>query len=131
MMRYYNNLVYSPNGANFRCFQQFPLTYSSCVFLLEIWKSFDILFSFATLQIEDLPVATYGAASVNIPGRGWYLFGGNNEPNAQVLTGVGQQWAAGPPVNTINIFFRCAVQVTTVLFRFFCVKGTLLPSLFL
>ena len=63
------------------------------------------------LQLKDLPLATSNAASLVIPDRGWFLFGGNNHPNSWSLAEVGQDWIEGPPVYRANMVNRCAVQV--------------------
>jgi hypothetical protein len=51
------------------------------------------------------------AASIQIPGKGWYLFGGNSLSTSQRLVNVSSNWVAGPAVQTIWINGQCAIQV--------------------
>jgi hypothetical protein len=55
--------------------------------------------------------ATYYAASIRVPGKGWFLFGGNGLPTSQKLETVNSNWEAGPAVLTPGIYAQCAVQV--------------------
>jgi hypothetical protein len=54
---------------------------------------------------------TVDAASILIPSKGWFLFGGNGLPTSQKLVNVNSTWEAGPAVQTSNIWGQCAVQV--------------------
>ena len=54
---------------------------------------------------------TYQAASIQIPGKGWYLFGGNYLETSQKLVNISSNWEAGPTVQTPGIQGQCAVQV--------------------
>ena len=54
---------------------------------------------------------TYFAASIKIPGKGWYLFGGNGLSISQKLVNISSHWEAGPEVQTPGIYGQCAVQV--------------------
>ncbi len=60
--------------------------------------------------------ATYQAASIRVPGKGWFLFGGNSLPFSQKLETVNSNWEAGPAVQTPGILGQrqCAVQVIIV-----------------
>jgi hypothetical protein len=51
------------------------------------------------------------AASIQIPGKGWYLFGGNQLSTSQKLVNISSYWEAGPAVQTPGIYGQCAVQV--------------------
>ncbi len=51
------------------------------------------------------------AASIQIPGKGWFLFGGNDQRSSQKLVNVNSSWEAGPAVQTPGIKGQCAVQV--------------------
>ncbi len=55
--------------------------------------------------------ATYLAASIRVPGKGWFLFGGNELPTSQKLETVNSNWEAGPAVLLPDIYGQCAVQV--------------------
>jgi hypothetical protein len=56
---------------------------------------------------------THAAAGIQVPGKGWFLFGGNELKTSQKLTNISSFWVweAGPAVKTINIWGQCAVQV--------------------
>ncbi len=54
---------------------------------------------------------TSGAANIQIPGKGWFLFGGNDLETSQKLGTVNSNWEAGPAVQTTGIFGQCGVQV--------------------
>ena len=54
---------------------------------------------------------TQQAASIRIPGKGWYIFGGNRLSTSQKLANISSNWEAGPPVETSAIYGQCAVQV--------------------
>ncbi len=62
-------------------------------------------------KINDLMTATYNAATINIPSKGWYLFGGNELSTSQKLVNINSTWEAGPAVQTTFIYGQCAVQV--------------------
>ncbi len=55
--------------------------------------------------------ATNFAASIRVPSKGWFLFGGNELPTSQKLETVNSNWKAGPAVQTTGIQGQCAVQV--------------------
>ena len=67
--------------------------------------------AFIFVQINDLMTETYVAASIQIPGKGWYLFGGNSLPTSQKLVNISSNWEAGPAVQATWIEGQCAVQV--------------------
>jgi hypothetical protein len=52
---------------------------------------------------------TSGTAGIQVPGKGWFLFGGNDLGTSQKL--VNSTWEAGPAVQTPGIYGQCAVQV--------------------
>jgi hypothetical protein len=54
---------------------------------------------------------TFLAASIQIPGKGWYLFGGNNLETSQKLVNISSNWEAGPAVQTPGFNGQCTVQV--------------------
>ena len=55
---------------------------------------------------------TSSAASIQIPGKGWYIFGGINDlKTSQKLVNISSNWEAGPTVQTPGIQGQCAVQV--------------------
>ena len=51
------------------------------------------------------------AAGIQIPGKGWYLFGGNGLSTSQSLVNINSTWEAGPAVQAPRIQGQCAVQV--------------------
>ena len=54
---------------------------------------------------------TQYAASIQIPGKGSYIFGGNGLSTSQKLVNISSNWEAGPAVQTPFIKGQCAVQV--------------------
>ena len=56
-------------------------------------------------------IGTFGASSVYMPDRGWFLFGGNYLNTSQKLTNIQSNWEKGPAVQTPGIYHQCAVQV--------------------
>jgi len=69
-----------------------------------------ILFHFISKK-NGLTKGVENAASVNIPGLGWILLGGNDQKMAQRLSSLGSKWENGPFVLKPNIYYQCAVQV--------------------
>ena len=67
--------------------------------------------SFLCVKINDLMTPKYGAGSIQIPGKGWFIFGGNSLSTSQKLVNVKSNWEAGPAVQTPGIFYQCVVQV--------------------
>ena len=51
------------------------------------------------------------AANIQIQGKGWYIFGGNDLETSQKLVDISSNWEAGPAVQTPGIQGQCAVQV--------------------
>ena len=61
----------------------------------------------------------YGAASVYIPDKGWFIFGGNTLSNAsQKLVDVNASWVDGLEGLDIRGTLQCVVKVM-LLFNFF------------
>jgi len=64
-----------------------------------------------------LGTQTLFPGSVNVPGEGWLLFGGegNSLTRAQVLKSVDAKWELGPNLFELhNDFGHCLVQVFSV-----------------
>jgi hypothetical protein len=62
-------------------------------------------------QIKNLITDTFRAGSILIPGKGWFLFGGNSLKTSQKLKNLHSNWEAGPAVQTPRIQGQCVVQV--------------------
>ncbi len=74
--------------------------------------TFDIIKpSFNFVQISNLIGGTISAASIRVPGKGWFLFGGNGLSTSQKLETVNSNWVTGPAVQTPGIQGQCVVQV--------------------
>jgi hypothetical protein len=70
----------------------------------------EISFFFVS-KINDLMIGSRYAASIQIPSKGWFLYGGNGLSTSQKLVIVNSNWEAGPAVKKPNILGQCAVQV--------------------
>ena len=67
--------------------------------------------AFHFVKLKSLMNVTYHAASIRVPDKGWFLFGGNTLSTSQKLETVDSDWVAGPAVQTTGISGQCAVQV--------------------
>ncbi len=67
--------------------------------------------AFHFVKINDLMDATQLAASIRVPVKGWFIFGGNVLATSQKLVNVSSIWEAGPTVQKTGTFSQCAVQV--------------------
>ncbi len=62
-------------------------------------------------KIYGMMAGSVYASSIQIPNKGWFIFGGNSLPTSQMLVNVNFTWKAGPAVQTPGIQGQCAVQV--------------------
>jgi hypothetical protein len=67
--------------------------------------------AFLCAKINNMMVGTTSAISLLIPGKGWFIFGGNTFSTSRKLVNVSSNWEAGPATQTSNIWGQCAVQV--------------------
>ena len=52
----------------------------------------------------------YAPANILIPGKGWYIFEGNDLETSQKLVDISSNWEAGPAQRK-GIWGQCGVQV--------------------